>query len=654
MNKKINLLIAIVLSFLVTPQFSEAATETVKIYAAEGDGQAGIGEFENQTSWLNARSYEGAVTFTLQDTEDTNSARSDIVAGSYRIYRGSIPFDTSTIPDNSVIESATLNLYAQGNSGSQGGAKACVTTHNRQDILNIVGSDYYLSNHCSLELSISDLLKTGEYTAFNLNKSGIDSINISGNSVFSIRTNYDCENVDPGGGIKAVNWYSSEKAGTEFDPYLEITYTVPEEITFPLYTQRESIYPSAVETASWASTTYAEGKGNLGKYKCGLTIAQCGCAITSLVMSARSRGVSVGSDGTEINPGSLNHWLEQNSGYTQYGSIIWSAAAKYFGTVSDGVYSSRYQGITFGNSDPMGAIDAALATSSQDAVGYKAGHYVFLSDKTTDSYIVRDPFWYDTVTANDNENDDNKGTVNDYNNSFEQARIFTINDEASEIKGSIEVVIASPVELRITQADGLRAGYLNEGVPSLNEIALSGYDRDTYINLEGRLSVPTTTQKHLILNKAGGKNKLELIGVGDGDYSLYVYVTGADGLTYVKENEGVIRNGEVLEFIIDVDTGSIVLVNSDDDDGDGPEYNRGNKSETHNKFFTKWLTKIESELDNGKLHQVRKHLDTFEKLLKAKKESNHWWTNRLEQIRNLVLDSEKEEGERKGRDKKRQ
>jgi len=378
-------------------------------------------------------------------------------------------------------------------------------------------------------------------------------------------------------------------------------------------------------------------------------------------MSARSRGITVGADGSDINPGNINSWLEDNDGYTQTGAVVWSAAAKYFGTKTDDVYSSRYQSITFGNTDPMSEIDDALATTTEDAIAYKNGHYVFLSEKTTDSYKVKDPVWYQTVTANDEETDTNKGTVNDYDNSFEQARILKVAEVASEIKGNIEVVIASPVELRITQSDGLRAGYVDEIDTDVNEIPQSGYDRDVYINLAGKPVSPTSTQKQLILNRASGKNQLELIGVGDGDYSLYIYVTGADGKTYVKEQSGVIAKGEVLVFEIEVDTGVIKEVKDDDEDDDEDddddddesdgENGHGDKANKNSKFFTHWLNKIENEFRKGKSHQARAHVETFHKLLKAKKVDDELWLAKLEKIVGDYEPVVKGEGKGKGNKK---
>lgn len=260
-----------------------------------------------------------------------------------------------------------------------------------------------------------------------------------------------------------------------------------EDDLYPLYTQIGSPYPSWEETEGWEGLVYADGKGLEGKYPCGLTIGECGCAITSLVMSAQSRGIDTGADGREINPENINAWLEDNNGYSSEGTVVWSAAAKYFGTEDNGTFSSRYQAVTFGNNDPMGVIDDALDKNEKDVLGFKTGHFVFLTEKLENAaYALNDPHWYETQTADDVVTGANSGTVKDYDGSFSQARALWVDAEPSLIKGGIEVIAGSPVELRVTRVeDGLRTGYLNEDNKNVYEIDYSGYDRDVYIDLAG-------------------------------------------------------------------------------------------------------------------------------------------------------------------------
>jgi hypothetical protein len=221
-----------------TPAY--AATQTIKMFAGSGDGQSGINNTEAQTTWSAARSYTGTIYTPPQYDQTTNSIRSDQVSGIYWLRRGTLPFDTSVIPSEAVINSATLYLYGQTTSGSQGGAKACITTNTRNNPTAVVGSDYYISNYGS-EIASSTALANYQYTAFGFNTTGLNHISVSSVTVIGVRTHFDCENIDPGAdGPKAVNYYSSEASGTSTDPYLEITYTVPDTVV-TLQTLRDAI-----------------------------------------------------------------------------------------------------------------------------------------------------------------------------------------------------------------------------------------------------------------------------------------------------------------------------------------------------------------------------------------------------------------------------
>lgn len=211
-------------------QTVEAGTETLRVYALSGDGQAGVGTVEGLSSWEEARSYEGEVSYTTQDTEVNNTARSDKVSGAYRIYRGTIPFDTSILPENAVIDKAVLGLHAYPGAGSTGSAKACVSTHNRVDPSNVVGDDYHISRYSNNPIAPTKILLEGQYTEFNFDDIGINHINRAGYSSYGIRTDFDCEDREPLVlGAKTATWRSSETPGIASDPYLEITYTIPDE-----------------------------------------------------------------------------------------------------------------------------------------------------------------------------------------------------------------------------------------------------------------------------------------------------------------------------------------------------------------------------------------------------------------------------------------
>ncbi|USN91836.1 MAG: hypothetical protein H6782_03100 [Candidatus Nomurabacteria bacterium] len=638
MNKNFKFLIVAVLLLLITPKFSEASTQTIIVYAGSGDGQVGIGETENQTTWSDARSYEGIVTYTLQDTENTNSARSDVVSGSYRLYRGSIPFDTSVIPDDAEIENVTLNLYGQGNNGSQGGAKACITSHVRQDIADIVGSDYHIDNFGTIEFSVPSILTSNQYTTFHLNNAGISNINLSGNSVFGVRTNYDCDDTDPGSGVKAVNWYSSEYEGNDFDPYLEIEYTIPDtEDEYPLYTQIESPYPSLAETAGWADDTYASGDAY-----CGGTIAKCGCAITSLVMMARANGITKGVDDSDVNPGNFNSWLIDNKGYT-HGAVNWTTALQYFGTENEDETINVPIKLSKHNQSSTTLIKASASSEGEYVVGFSTkvpgGHYFVISDYIEDDYIVRDPWYYNTKTLDDVVSSTSV-KVKDYDNVINKANIFSLNDP-KVLTGVIEIALASPAELRLEDKDEKITGYDSGGVVA--NIPSSSYDQNESIGDpdDPEAGLNTHYVKRLMVLEASEKYGLEVVGLDTGPYTLGITVFDVAGHHHYFEYKGVTYEGKVDRFVIDVETGEIRPKGDDEDDendddddeeDDDGDRDRGDKDKRHHKLLKKWLGKIERELQKGKYRQAKAHVRTFHKLLKAKKVDGDYWHSALHEI----------------------
>lgn len=162
--------------------------------------------------------------------------------------------------------------------------------------------------------------------------------------------------------------------------------TLSSENDVPLMTQVVSPYPP--ESSEWADDVFASG----GPFWCGGTIADCGCAITSMAMLSQYRGVAEGLDGENIDPGSLNQWLIENDGYSAgEGSIIWPRALQYF---------SSKLGFSQFALDHHNATDETLISEYVErgdlAVAYnnRKGHYFLLTDTLADGgYAINDPAW---------------------------------------------------------------------------------------------------------------------------------------------------------------------------------------------------------------------------------------------------------------------
>ncbi len=71
----------------------------------------------------------------------------------------------------------------------------------------------------------------------------------------------------------------------------------------------------------WESDVFAAG--DQIQYGCGRTMAQCGCATSSLAMVLKYHKIDKLPNGTEITPGTLNTWLKNNKGYNRNLGVIW-------------------------------------------------------------------------------------------------------------------------------------------------------------------------------------------------------------------------------------------------------------------------------------------------------------------------------------------
>ena len=211
--------------FGLSLQVVKAAEETIRIYPTD-DGANVLYDDDGQVEWSAARSYGGILSQpTIMDSEALG-VRSDDQSGYFRIYRSSILFDTSNIPIDAIIQSASINLFKFPTANNHNDTKVVVTEHIRDNIATLSPVDWSLS-HYGIEFT-RELLVDSQYTPFLLNVAGLNYINKQSYTVFGMLSEFDFDDIAPTASPSAAAFYSSEVAGTSVDPYLEITYTVPD------------------------------------------------------------------------------------------------------------------------------------------------------------------------------------------------------------------------------------------------------------------------------------------------------------------------------------------------------------------------------------------------------------------------------------------
>ncbi len=306
--------------------------------------------------------------------------------------------------------------------------------------------------------------------------------------------------------------------------------------TVPLLTQVPSNFPSVVQTSLWSQQIYANGTGILSPGACGPDIRSCGCAITSFVMNARYYGIMEGIDGQDINPGSINSWLEATStgnlmaGYDSHGNVKWPQAAAYAQDFSTGI-GLHFDGLTSGQ-----AVSTLNQYLSQDepTILYERniGHYIVADGQLATTYTIKDPDFYLTKTLNDNVA--NTTTTHDYQNAWTNLRLFSANFISSHIaQQGIYMNLGSPAELLITDPNGNQLG-----INPITNTTYNGVNGGVYGSegisdgSQANPSVPTESKYAWIPDPVNGTYNIQVIGTGSGDYTLQTLSYDASGTAH--------------------------------------------------------------------------------------------------------------------------
>ncbi len=394
-----------------------------------------------------------------------------------------------------------------------------------------------------------------------------------------------------------------------------LPFEVEIENSYPLYTQVTSTYPSLEETTEWADDQYASGSA---ASTCGETIEECGCTITSLLMSARNAGIEEDILGNDVNPANMNDYLESVEGYTSYGSLRWLAAQAYFGELtSEGTIASRF---AYSVQRPttevsaMSLIDESLTSGNNAVIAYKNGHFVWLPEKNDDSYIVRDPWWYDTQTANDTDTP-GQNYIRDYDNAFTDVRVIPISDEPIEMSGSdIEVHLRGTAEMLFKNAVG-EVGYTPGGI--VIDLERASYGDTENISL---VDSPINNGKHLLVYEAGNEFTIDVVGTGFGTYTLELFTIDEYGEITTFEFSGTTTPGITTTLLFNLETDEVTESEITFEQFlDILDSQLVGATLQQQKFFKKWAAKIYENMEEKTVSQAVHSIDTYKKLLLAKK-----------------------------------
>jgi hypothetical protein len=197
---------------------------SVSPYSSTSDG------YIEATSTVYATAWD-ATTGTVVSTTTTFKVGQYFSSPNYKIERGFVYFDTSAIPDDATITSATLKLYGQTDSSA---TDFLITIQNGQPTYPrdpLVETDYNKTYYSGNGGSLTTVgFSTTGYNNITLNATGLTWINKTGTTKLCLRSDREIAGTTPTG-LEYVAVYAADQTGTTYDPQLVVNYETSVTVT---------------------------------------------------------------------------------------------------------------------------------------------------------------------------------------------------------------------------------------------------------------------------------------------------------------------------------------------------------------------------------------------------------------------------------------
>lgn len=482
--------------------------------------------------------------------EGVGSIGSDFALNENVLYFTSFFFDEIGFPFArlSVVggEASQTTLSNLGQFKSDGQAIVAESTFTTEDTVVFKGTPLSSSNlDVKLQVELREFLEpfTGSFDEGIIESSFIPSGQEASITRFGLvdgQYHWRARAVDTQG--NASDW---QEFGTSGNVDFEVK-------TVPLYTQIESNFPPRLPEDEWANLEYANGFSE--EYDCGSTIANCGCALTSSVMVARYYDIEQ-AQSNDVNPQTLNDWLNlEPSGYIE-GNINWLEVARYTGDRIKYDFANSRDGF-----NDFATLDQHLALAQPVIIHITPGidHFLVVDTKlANNTYKVKDPRWYNTRVL-DEPSDDRSNNIRDYQNNFNGVRLFVSGDGIAQ--KSLTIALASPGELLIADPLNRKLGKDPITNTEFNEIPNSSFFADSIDDATGVL--PPTGEKIknvYISDPVDGVYNIQISGTGLGSYTAFLDTRNATGTFERNIIKGVIDENQIsnLEVNFSATTGTI-------------------------------------------------------------------------------------------------
>ncbi|HVA96960.1 MAG TPA: C39 family peptidase [Candidatus Acidoferrales bacterium] len=258
---------------------------------------------------------------------------------------------------------------------------------------------------------------------------------------------------------------------TPIDNFI-VTSATPAFLSVPYFNQN---------SLPWGTTEYDHAK-MLGANDS--TMQRWGCAVTSVAMVLNYHGITQFADGTPIDPGSLNEWLNdpKNNGYLYgYGMNGWYSYLDWasIGTLTQNLYDAGKSPVKLEYNAIVGSptqqakttLDNDLMTGN-DLGSYPdilwvsnastSGHFVVAKGVEGNTYTINDPEW-------------NVTDLSSFNNTYMQiGRYIPSHSNLSYLN----LVVNPDVEILVTDPQNRKTGNMiqNGQMQSFNEIPNASYE----------------------------------------------------------------------------------------------------------------------------------------------------------------------------------
>lgn len=301
----------------------------------------------------------------------------------------------------------------------------------------------------------------------------------------------------------------------------------------------------------WADVEYARAKDpTFGPDWCGSTIAQCGCAMTSVATVLALYSLVEMPDGADLSPETLNAWFNGNARLTErgwvsqgyiYGDVIWTAANQLSAEMH--AMDPKFPTIRFVRT---GSGSEAEIRSELEAgrpiILEVPGHWIAAVgiEEETGRILINDPFYRDRTHLDTAYPDLVKSSV-----------LFEPSDDLS----AVVFTAPSDVRMRITDKQGRVVGTLNTGAAEDAESgAVIGIPGASYSSRQAWRD-PTCIMSPP--PEDAGTNQIILPGGAD-DYTLEIIDTAGKPASVAVHTYG--QNGETGISTIETDKPAVAEV----------------------------------------------------------------------------------------------